>query len=245
MKRRNADKALGVAISLAICGLAILGFLAGFQFHSSNVTSDAVVLGEDKIVRSIPILSVDEAGYGAVAILTVEVREGSGKVLVNIDNILSYPDTQESSRFAVLAAENYIGKSLDNVDIIFSIKSDAGIVSGGSAGSAMAVALTKALLGEEIDNDVAISGTISADGQIGEVGGLLAKAEAASEDYDLLLVPDGQSSQQLVQPIQECENVGRLEFCRLRYTYEVVSLQDAVGIDVVEVSNLAEALEYF
>ena len=64
---------------------------------------------------------------------------------------------------------------------------------GPSAGAALTIATIAALKHDSIRSDVVITGTINADGTIGQIGGVLEKAQAAKDiGAKLFLVPVGQ-----------------------------------------------------
>ena len=219
-----------IVLAIGLLFLASFSFVSGYFLstelnESAPITAPAPIeLAEAGEFTEIPIAAVYTDGEGVqkgiISTLTVELVEGIGRVLVNIDDIYAGTDTQESARIAVGAVERYLGIDFSEVDIIFTIESDAQTISGPSAGSAMAVALVLATRGEEINCDVAITGTISADGSLGMVDGVLAKAIAARESgYTEFLVPTG--------------------------PFDEAVLEAQANIDIVEVANLAEALEHF
>ncbi|MEM0475337.1 MAG: S16 family serine protease, partial [Candidatus Norongarragalinales archaeon] len=80
-----------------------------------------------------------------------------------------------------------------------------------------------ALEGKTPRRDVAITGTVDAEGKIGWVGGLIEKAEAAAADgVRLFLVPKGQEKLQYYR--EKEERVTRGPFVIVRRYYEPVEL---------------------
>jgi len=238
------------ANAVLITGLILLAsfsFAAGYFLNSDEkvITTKAVHIELEHLEASttIPIAAVytsnDGMQEGIISKLTVEIGDGKGRVLVNIDDVLAGTDTQESAKVATRAAEAYLEADFSNKDIIFTIESDeAGVVSGPSAGAAMAVALILTAEGDEINKAVAITGAIPfdgvEDGRIIAVSGILAKAAAAKEKgITVFLVPEGQSTQEACTAVDGATQCG------------VVDVKTQVGIDIIEVATLEEALKHF
>src|SRR3989344_8609051 len=95
-------------------------------------------------------VAVDEQGNGVVSDLETEVRQGQGLVLVNVNNVLADVTTQYSARLASIVASNYTHIDTSTLDIIYNLKSEAGVVAGQSAGSIMAVSTIAALQGKNL-----------------------------------------------------------------------------------------------
>jgi len=75
------------------------------------------------------------------------------------------------------------------------VEIDSGDVGGPSAGLAFTLAVLDVLTPGELTGglDVAVTGTMEADGRVGDVGGVRQKTAAAINDgYDVLLVPSGE-----------------------------------------------------
>ena len=86
----------------------------------------------------VPAVSAD--GEGIIVDINVELKPGSGKTLVNIDQILFWTDTQDSIRVAKAVAQNVTGVDMSQYDVIYSIGAQAEAIEGPSAGAAMAIA---------------------------------------------------------------------------------------------------------
>ncbi|MEM2759242.1 MAG: S16 family serine protease [Nitrososphaerales archaeon] len=184
---------------------------------------------------------------GATLQITVEIKPGDGKILVNTITPTGV-DFQSSARTAVQVAERMAKIDMSTSDIIFSISSNEDIraVDGQSAGAAMTVLLISELTQKNIRTDVLITGTINPDGSIGKIGGVKEKAEVAGRyGAKIFLVPDGQS----VIQMQTCEErqIGAVFYKNCRY--EPANLSEITrkqyGMDVIEVSDVEEALSYF
>ena len=140
-------------------------------------------------ISYIKVPAVDSNGDGVITSLVVEVTKGTGKTLIDIDSVLFIADTQSSIRTAKEVAAQYTGKDLNKYDIIYHLDTNASIIGGPSAGAALTIATISALENQKIKDNIVITGTIQADGTIGEVGGILDKAKAAKlSEANLFLV---------------------------------------------------------
>lgn len=190
--------------------------------------------------------AVDDQGNGVIAKLKVQAIPGEGRVLTNVDNILFWVDTQFSIRVAEKVAENITGKDLSNVDLIYSIETPASVIEGQSAGAAITIATIAVIENKTLPKNVMITGTINPDGTIGPVGAILAKAKASKDvGAETFLVPKNQGTQVNYKPIKNCEQIGPITFCQTEYKPERIDISSDVGIQVVEVSTISEALNYF
>jgi uncharacterized protein len=178
---------------------------------------------------SIPLLAmseIEEGVYkGSIADLSLEVREGKGRVFVNTFPI-SKIDTQISMRFAKQIACRHAKIDCSEQDFIYTIKAESSIIGGPSAGAAASILTYSLLTGEKLNKSVSVTGTINSGEMIGPVGGINAKIEAALEaGITTVLVPVGSS---------EKEN-----------ETDIFEYGSEMNISVVEVSTLSEALYYF
>jgi len=96
--------------------------------------------------------------------------------LVNVDNLLFWVDTQYSIRTAKYVAEDIANINASDIDLIYSIETNASVIEGQSAGAALTIATIAILENKTLKSDVIITGTINPDGSIGSVGAILAKA---------------------------------------------------------------------
>ncbi len=179
----------------------------------------------------IHILAVNEAKdevikQGSVADLYLEIKDGEGRVFIETFPFAQY-DTQISTRFAKEVACKFLEKDCSRYDFFYRIEADASIIGGPSAGAAIGV-LTAALLdNSKVDDDVAITGTMTSGGIIGPVGGVKEKIEAAQEKGLKKVIIPKQGE------IQNLDNV------TLNYTQYGKEL----GIKVIAATKLGEALE--
>lgn len=130
-------------------------------------------------VKTANLAAVLADGKGAVVPLEVELKPGSGQVYTSIEPKTGM-GTQDSQQAAVKFA---FGGGNGGCDVYFRIKASDGTayVDGPSAGAAMALAIRAALTNNTVRNDIVITGTISEDGKIGDVGGIVEKAVASAK----------------------------------------------------------------
>lgn len=201
-----------------------------------------------------PILSSD--GFfetttyaGTVLKITVEIRDGTGLVLVNTA-IPTGVDFQTSARTAVMIAQKYTNFDLSKKDVIFSISSgnqqELQAVDGGSAGGAMTVLLISDISGKPINSKVLMTGTIEDDGSIGKIGGVSEKADAAGKyGAKIFLVPTGQA----ITQVQSCDEKRAGSFVYRTCTSQDQPLSDLTekefGMKVIEINSISDALSYF
>ena len=195
---------------------------------------------------SMNVPAVDNEGNGVATKLMVESKPGRGGTLVDVDQLLFWVDTQNSIRIAKQVAKEYTGMDLSNIDLIYSVETNASVIGGPSAGAALTIATVAVLENETLDPKVIITGTINSNGGIGPVGEILAKAKAAKDvGATTFLVPDGQAVQTYYTPIEHCRRYGAMTYCTTEYKAERVDVSRDAGINVEEVSNIQEAIEYF
>lgn len=233
-------------IQIAILAIMVLavGFAGGYYIFKSPVP--ILVEGGGSVEMIIPALDTNGNGVSGKLITTVRPAsiEGTGQVLVSVNNVVSQFDTQLSARTAVKAAQKFTKKQLSDYDIIYVLNVDAQAIEGPSAGAAMAVSALAAVENKDINPEVAITGAITEDGAIYPVGGIEKKADASRQaGIKKFLVPKGQSTESAAQRIRTCSSSGDREYCKI--TYEVGNIEIAAGIEVKEVSDIGEALQYF
>jgi predicted S18 family serine protease len=236
--------------------LTQLDYYKGLAEYYSNLTTSgnatAGVIGH----TTIPIVALEtirrgfRAEYrGVVMKAEVELREGSGRVLVDTVPKIGI-DIQASVRAAVLVAESVTGVSLSKTDVILTITAgqEVEIVDGASAGAAITTALLATIRREGIDQEVCMTGTINSDGSIGAVGGVpekaLAAANAGSKSF---YVPKGQGTVVVYVPKTSSPFPG---WTITTYEQKVMKLQDYLeeqgySVTVEEVGTIEEAYGKF
>ncbi|MDE1867868.1 MAG: hypothetical protein KGI08_09205, partial [Thaumarchaeota archaeon] len=223
-----------------------------------SITTQSVASGENNASISAvavrPVIANDgffetTSYQGSILKITVEVRDGTGLILVNTA-IPTGVDFQSSAHTAVMVAQNVTEIDLAKKDIIFSVSSannqDLQAVDGGSAGGAMTVLLVSELLGKQINNHVLMTGTIQPDGTIGPIGAADEKADAAGQyGAKIFLVPLGQA----VVSVQSCseKNEGPITYqtCTTEQKPLAPIMQSKYGMQVIEINTIQDALKYF
>lgn len=240
-KRRHSYPKMYLVIGIVIGVLA-----ASIYFSNSQTVPLQSYNASTSWTATINLVAVDQNGKGVSTPLVVDVKPGTGETLANIDKLLFWTDTQQSIQTAKAVAENVTGISTLNYDITYSIESNASVVGGPSAGAALTIATIAALEHDSIRNDVIITGTVNPDGTIGQIGGVLEKAQAAKDiGAKLFLVPVGQGEQTSLKPVENCTRRGNFIFCKTTYTSETINIGNDAGIAVMEVANVTEAYKFF
>lgn len=189
--------------------------------------------------------AVDDKGNGLSTYLVVEVMPGSGRTLVDIDNLLFWADTQQNIRTARRVAANITGLDVNKYDIIYNIYANATVIGGESAGAAITIATIAALENKRLNDSVMITGTINHDGSIGPVGEIIAKAKAAKQSGSkLFLVPLLQSRDVVYETSQHCEKFGPTQVCTVEQVPKKIAVGSQAGIEVLEVGSVKEAMKY-
>lgn len=210
-------------------------------------TDEAPVKTEGISTSSLDLPAVDAQGNGINTVLTVISKPGTGKVLIDIEEPLFWVDTQQSIQTAKKVAKEITGIDTDKVDLEYNIEvGNASLVGGPSAGAALTVATIAALQNKPLKENVMITGTINEDGTIGKVGAIIEKAKAAKDaGAEIFLVPSGESSQTKIIPDEKCIERPGLIYCETVYRQMKVNVGDSIKIEVKEIGNIRQALEYF
>jgi len=249
-KRVNKSKLAILMVVIAIVILVVFnGSDSSVKKKESKVekiefkTLDLTSKGVSSFIK---IPAIDNEGNSIVTILNVNVEPGNGKTLVDIDSLLFWVDTQSSIRTAKNVAAEVANVDLTNLDVTYKVYANASLVGGPSAGTAIAIATISALEKREIRDDVMITGAINHDGTIGPVGEIIEKAQSAKDNGAILfLVPLLQSSEVVYETNKHCEKFGLAEFCNIEQVPKKIDVSEEVGIKVVEVRDIEEAMNYF
>jgi predicted S18 family serine protease len=232
--------------TILLIAIFLLGYFGGpmmFKEEQNNFKKNSV---EEGLIKN-TLVAVDPQGRGVTALLTTRVRRGDGLVLVNINNVLADISMQESARTATKVGAKFANVNPSSIDVIFNIDAPAELVSGGSAGSTMAMAVISMLLNETPREDIMMTGEIKDDGSIGQVQSVTEKAKTAQlNNASMFLVPSG-SSTEVVRFVRQkkCGEYNGYEFCEVNYFDDSGSLSDVIGIPVIEVEDIADAASYY
>ena len=171
-------KVILVLIFISLINVAI--FLYSNNRQNTKIEYNLQPISTDNItITTLRIPAVDDKGNGLVTDLVIETMPGSGRTLVDIDNLLFWADTQQSIRTARLVAANITRLDINNYDLIYNVHANATVIGGQSAGAALALSTIAALEKKQFNNKTMITGTINHDGTIGPIGGVLEKARVA------------------------------------------------------------------
>lgn len=243
----NINNKLNIIIVIAI--VFLLGILIGFLLVPKKTIEVEKVINQNQnnsssIHREIPIVGVDNKGHGVAGQIFVDVKPGTGLVLVNINNVLADYQTQISARTAAKIASNFTQVNISSLDVIYNIKANASIVEGPSAGSAMTLATIAAIENKTINDSVFITGTIEDDGSIGTVGGIGEKAKAAKDNNaKLFLIPDAKYNVGYNE-VKECKDLDSIKYCEIVYLPRKTDLSQLLQLEIVPVKNITEAVKY-
>jgi predicted S18 family serine protease len=226
------------------------------EYYSSlleSLEAGKSLVGESAInvvaVKAVRTGLLETSYMGVTMTCRVELKDGSGRVLINTVPYIGI-DLQTSSRTAALVAENLTEAQLGKTDIIITIEAQESIeiVDGPSAGAAITIAIVAAINNQILNDTIFITGTINPDGTIGMVGGLIEKAEAvASANATIFLVPKGQSTVTIYQPIRynPLPGVTIIKYEETQIDLEAYLKQKGYDTKVIEVENVTEAYQFF
>ena len=137
-----------------------------------------------------------EVDTGVMLNITAEVKPGKGRVLVDTVPLMGVV-FQDAANTAVYVAQNRTNVSLAGSDVIFSINAPGQVpsVDGPSAGALMTLLVISAIEKKPLREDITLTGTIDQDGNIGAIGGVVEKAQAANASgKSLFLLPQANAN---------------------------------------------------
>ena len=177
------------------------------------------------------VLAVTSEGKGLGADLALITEPGKGNIWISAEPLVG-TTTQSAARTARDVAKQF-SPQVSSYDYKFSIQSTASLVDGPSAGAAMALLIVSALKDKQLPSNVALTGTIDEQGNVGPVGGVFEKAAEASKiGIGLFLIPRGEAVQ-TVRLNGEVKSINLLEYG-----------PNTFGMTIVEVNNIDDALKY-
>lgn len=202
---------------------------AAFQHGGSDLPLPAPT-----VVRALAVAETSTGFVGSLSTVSITAAPGgTGHVFVDTSP-LAQVDMQGSARLAVRVAAAVTGLPLQDHDYFFVVRSPAPVIGGPSAGGILTVGTIAALKGWAVNQSVMMTGTITPSGDIGPIGGLLEKVEAAARGgATLFLFPEGQ------------ENVTRLTSGVFRGApVHVPSHCATLGIRCIPVSTVEDAVRH-
>ncbi|WP_292460546.1 S16 family serine protease [Methanothermococcus sp.] len=181
-----------------------------------------------------PAVAETDYGYiGAPVNMDVKVLNGSGHVYMDTMPMTQL-DMQGSARIAAKVAFDICGKNQKDYDVYYVVRSNVPVIGGPSAGATLCVATIAALNNWSLNKNVMMTGMINPDGSIGPVGGILEKIKAAkSMNVKYFLIPYGE------------RYVSADDLTDNNNTVDVVKYGKSLGINVIEVKSIYDAVYYF
>ncbi len=180
---------------------------------------------------SMQVFAVTESGTALASNLALTIKPGTGMIWTDIEPLVG-TSTQSTAKIAIETAKDY-STEVEKYDYFFNITSDASLVEGPSAGAAMTLLVISMLQDKDIPDDVALTGTITAEGGVGSVGGVFEKSkEAAKIGIKLFMIPPG-DTRQTVKEDGEVKSINIVDYANKNW-----------GIKIIEVDNIDEVLFY-
>lgn len=183
---------------------------------------------------------------GTLINISSEVQAGKGRVLVQTTPLMGVV-FQDAANTAVSVAENKTGKSLSSSDIIFSIDAKDKIpsVDGPSAGALMTLLTISAIDNVRLNNSITLTGTIDSDGNVGAIGGVLEKSQAAKDGGKVLFLIPRENSELVIYKDEERNFHG---FTVIESVPETVNtkeyIEKNVGIRTEYVDTIDDLIQY-
>ena len=181
-------------------------------------------------ITTINAPAIDANGNGIVTTISATATPGTGKIRTDIASSLIAQDTEESIRHATIATTKLLKLNPANYDINIDINANAELIDGPSGGLALSLIIYHELnksTTNPLRQDLTVTGTINSNGEVGPVGGVEEKIQAAAKNkLKLVLIAKGQSTIDAIDYIV--------------YANELSNNT----LQVIEVKNLSEAITY-
>jgi predicted S18 family serine protease len=179
--------------------------------------------------------------------ISVEVRPGKGRVLVQTTPLMGVV-FQDAANTAVYVAENKTGKALTSSDIIFSVQAEGQVpgVDGPSAGALMTLLTISAIENKtRLNNSITLTGTIDNEGNVGAIGGVLKKAQAAKAGGKTLFLIPRENSELVTYKLVERHYGGITVIERVPEAESAKEyIETHVGIRIEYVDTIDDVLRY-
>ena len=184
-----AARSQGMTVSVSGTGVRVVDVLRGSPAADVLRVGDVIVAVDGQPVTEAPVLSRIISSRPAGTNFAVTIERGGERVERQVN----------SRRLPQVSGGVGLGVSIETrgfeADLPFTISFDERDVGGPSAGLAYALAIADMLSAEDYaaGRVIATTGTIQADGDVGPVGGVEQKAQAAEKTgAELFLVPGGE-----------------------------------------------------
>lgn len=172
--------------------------------------------------NSIKLLAVtQENNQGVIIELGLDTVDGTGKVFLETYP-LSQIDTQISIRMAKMTACQMSESYCLNKDFMYSMKTEAPVIAGPSAGAAISLLTMASLENKKLDEYAVITGTINSGGVIGPVGGIKEKVKAAeTAGMKTILIPKGDLNESDLNSLKNSSNYTLIEVSNIKEAYAI------------------------
>lgn len=194
-----------------------------------------------------PFMRKSIAEEGALLNISVEIRPGKGRVLVQTTPLMGVV-FQDAANTAVFVAENNTGRQLSSSDIIFSITAPDQIpgVDGPSAGALMTLLTISAIdSNNRLNDSITLTGTIDNEGNIGPIGGILEKAKAAETGGKTLFLIPSENRELVTYKYVDRKFGGFTVTERVAETVDAKEyIEKNIGIRIEYVDTIEDVLKY-
>jgi len=194
-----------------------------------------------------PFVRQSVSEEGALLNISVEIRPGKGRVLVQTTPLMGVI-FQDAANTAVFVAENETERQLSSSDIIFSIAAPDQIpgVDGPSAGALMTLLTISAIDNNtKLNDSITLTGTIDNEGNIGPIGGVLEKAKAAKAGGKTLFLVPRENRELVTYKYVEKKFGGLTVVERESETVDAKEyIEKNVGIKIEYVDTIEDVLKY-
>jgi predicted S18 family serine protease len=183
---------------------------------------------------------------GTLMNISVEIRPGKGRVLVQTTPLMGVV-FQDAANPAVFVAENKTGKALSSSDIIFSISAKDQVpgVDGPSAGALLTLLTISAIDNSKLNDSITLTGTVDDEGNIGVIGGVLEKAQAAKAGGKTLFLIPRENSELITYKLVERHFGGVTVYERVPEAVDAKEyIENNVGIRIDYVNTIDDVLRY-
>lgn len=190
---------------------------------------------------------------GSTADLFLQIQDGSGRIFMDTYPVSKF-DTQLSTRYARDVACKFAKYDCTKHDFLYTIRAESSFIGGPSASAAISTLTYAKLKNLEVDDSVAITGTINSGRLIGNVGGIKEKIQgAAKSGLRKVLIPVTEIGNKLKidknnysSPVNI--NISVINNVSVNSTQinndsdDMLEYGESLGIEVVGISDLEEAL---
>lgn len=212
--------------------VALVAVLAVGAAHADRT----LTLSDPTTVFAVAVAETAQGLVGSVSTIDVtHALGGSGEIFI-ATHPLAEVDMQGSARLAARVASAATGVTIRDKDLFIVVRSDSQVIGGPSAGSVMTAGIMASLLGLQANRSVFMTGTVAPNGDVGPIGGLTAKIQAATEKGgELFLYPEAQ------EEVTVTEVRGGVALTRRLVTSEYC---DALGIACLPVGDVETAFRW-